>query len=94
MAVVRERFRGKLTYCRHTVRGRRLDAFDFVSLELIRSAEVADQFRDGVRTLVAAGKTGRVTGFGTATWRGAATSAPRSMEILEYDEATGAADSD
>ena len=42
-----------------------------VTLELIRSAEVADQFRDGVRRLVAQPKPVAITGFGTATWRGA-----------------------
>jgi hypothetical protein len=60
-----------------------------VTIELIRSAEVADQFRDGVRNLVAQPKPVAITGFGTATWRGASDIAPRSMDILEYDEATG-----
>ncbi len=49
-------------------------------------AEVADQFRDGVRNLVAGRKPVAITGFGTATWRGAGETAPRSMEILEYDD--------
>ncbi|MEV0355155.1 hypothetical protein AB0H71_03740 [Nocardia sp. NPDC050697] len=90
VSVVREHFGGKLTYC--AVPFERIDwtPFDIVSMELIRSAEVADQFRDGVKTLVAQGKPVAVTGFGTATWRGAADVAPRSNEIVEYD-ATGAA---
>ena len=50
--------------------------FDFVTLELIRSAEVADRFRDGVRSLVAEAKPVAITGFGTATWRGAGDVAP------------------
>jgi hypothetical protein len=87
VAAIRERFRGKVTYA--CIQFERIDwtLFDIMSVELIRSAEVADQFRQGVRTLVAQGKPVAITGFGTATWRGAADVAPRSMEILEYDEA-------
>jgi hypothetical protein len=89
VAAVRERFHGKLTYAAIPFEGVDWDLFDFVTLELIRSAEVADRFRDGVRTLVAQPKPVAVTGFGTATWRGAGDVAPRSMEILEYDRTTG-----
>lgn len=89
VAAIRERFHGKVTYAAIPFEGVDWDLFDFVTLELIRSAEVADQFRDGVRGLVAAPKPVAVTGFGTATWRGAGDVAPRSMEIIEYDEATG-----
>lgn len=89
VTVVREHFRGELTYC--AIPFERIDwtPFDIRSIELIRSAEVADQFRAGVRDLVAQGKPLAVTGFGTATWRGAADVAPRSGEIVEYDTATG-----
>ncbi|MFC6083597.1 hypothetical protein [Sphaerisporangium aureirubrum] len=90
VAAIRERFHGKVTYAAIPFEGVDWDLFDFVTLELIRSAEVAEQFRDGVRTLVAQPKPVAVTGFGTATWRGAGDVAPRSMEILEYDPATRA----
>jgi hypothetical protein len=60
-----------------------------VSVELIRSAEVAGQYREGVRTLVAGGKPVAITGFGAATYRGAGDRGGRSMEILEYHEDTG-----
>ncbi|MEV4129911.1 hypothetical protein [Nocardia sp. NPDC049707] len=43
-----------------------------------------------MRDLVAQGKPLAITGWGTATWRGAADVAPRSNEIVEYDTATGA----
>jgi hypothetical protein len=89
-AAVRERFHGKVTYAAIPFEGVDWDLFDFVTFELIRSAEVADQFRDGVRKLVAQPKPVAITGFGTATWRGASDVAPRSMEILENGEATGA----
>lgn len=90
VAAVRERFRGKVTYA--AIPFERVDwaLFDFVTVELIRSAEVAGQFAEGVRALVAGGKPVAITGFGTATWRGAGDLAPRSMEIVEYDPGTGA----
>ncbi|MFC7386542.1 hypothetical protein [Sphaerisporangium rhizosphaerae] len=90
VAAVRERFHGKVTYAAIPFEGVDWDLFDFVTYELIRSAEVADRFRGGVRDLVAQPKPVAVTGFGTATWRGAGDVAPRSMEILQIDEATGA----
>ena len=87
VTVVRERFRGRITYA--CIQFERVDwaLFDIMSVELIRSAEVANQFREGVRTLVAQGKPVAITGFGTATWQGAGDVAPRSMEIVEYDQA-------
>jgi hypothetical protein len=86
VTAVRDRFRGRITYA--CIPFERVDwtLFDIMSVELIRSAEVADQFQEGVRTLVAQGKPVAITGFGTATWQGAADVAPRSMEIVEYDE--------
>lgn len=89
VAAIRERFGGKVTYAGIWLEGVDWDLFDIVTLELIRSAEVAGQFRDGVRQLVAQPRPVAVTGFGTATWRGAGDVAPRSMEVLEYDETTG-----
>ncbi|MEV4842628.1 hypothetical protein AB0K20_05330 [Micromonospora matsumotoense] len=89
VAAVRERFHGKVTYAAIPFEGVDWDLFDVVTLELIRSAEVADQFRDGVRRLVDQPKPVAVTGFGTATWRGAGDVAPRSMEIIEYDATSG-----
>ncbi|GAB3444122.1 hypothetical protein [Actinophytocola sediminis] len=84
--VVRERFLGRVTYA--CVPFERIDwtLFDIISVELIRSAEVADQFQQGVRTFVAQGKPVAITGFGTATWRGSGDVAPRSMEIVDLDE--------
>lgn len=89
VATVRERFHGKVTYAAIQFEGVDWDLFDFTTYELIRSAEVADRFRDAVRSLVAQPKPVAVTGFGTATWRGAGDVAPRSMDILETDGVTG-----
>ena len=90
VAVVREPFRGRITYA--AIPAERVDwtPFDITSVELIRSAEVAGQFREGVRSLVAGGKPVAITGFGTAAYRGAGDRGGRVMEILEYDEDTGA----
>jgi hypothetical protein len=90
VAVVRERFAGRITYAAIPVERVDWSPFDIVSVELIRSAEVAGQFRGGVRSLVAQGKPVAITGFGTAAYHGAGDRGGRSMEILEYDEVTGA----
>ncbi len=90
VTVVRERFHGSITYAAIPFEGVDWSPFDFVTYELIRSAEVADRFREGVRGLTAQRKPVAVTGFGTATWRGAGEVAPRSMEVLENDPVTGA----
>ncbi|MFR9729835.1 hypothetical protein ACL03H_11455 [Saccharopolyspora sp. MS10] len=90
VAAVRERFGGRITYA--CVPFERVDwaLFDITSVELIRSAEVADRYQEAVRDLVARGRPVAITGFGSATWRGAGDRAPRSMEIVEYHEDTGA----
>ena len=91
-AAVREHFRGKMTYAAIPFEFERIDwaRFDVVSVELIRSAEVAGQFREGVRNLVAQGKPVAITGFGSAAYRGAGDRGAHAMEILEVDEVTGA----
>jgi hypothetical protein len=86
---IRTRFLGKVTYAAIQFEAVDWDLFDFVTVELIRSAAVADIFRAGVRSLVAQSKPVAITGFGTATWRGAGDMAPRSMEVLETDAVTG-----
>jgi hypothetical protein len=86
---VRERFHGRVTYC--AIPFERVDwtLYDLMSVELIRSAEVADQYREGVRTRVAQGPPVAITGFGTAAYRGAGDRGARAMEIVEYDRGTG-----
>jgi hypothetical protein len=88
--VVRERFRGRVTYAAIPVERVDWTLFDIMSVELIRNAEVAGQYREGVRTLVAQGKPVAITGFGSAAYRGAGDRGARAMEIIEYDEGTGA----
>jgi hypothetical protein len=90
VAVVRERFGGKITYAAIPLERVDWAPFDIVSVDLYRSAEIADRFAEGVRTLVAQEKPVAITEFGTAAYRGAGARGARCMEILEYDEDTGA----
>jgi hypothetical protein len=89
VAKIREYFSGKVTYCAIPFEQIDWTLFDIVSLELIRSAAVADRFADGVRSLVTGGKPVAITGFGASTYRGAGDRGGRGMEIVEYDKATG-----
>ncbi|MET9252630.1 hypothetical protein [Streptomyces sp. NPDC003717] len=90
VAAVRRRYRGPLTYA--AIQFEQVDwaPFDIVTYELIRSAEVADRFRDAVRTLARGPKPLAVTGFGTAAYRGAGDRGGRVLEVVEHDPETGA----
>jgi hypothetical protein len=86
---IRQRFGGRITYASIPFEQVDWTLFDIVSVELIRSAEVAGQFREAVRSLVAGGKPVAITGFGAAAYRGAGDRGARAMEIVEYHEDTG-----
>lgn len=90
VAVVRERFHGKLTYA--AIQFEQVDwaPFDIVAYELIRSAEVADRYRAAVRTLARGPKPLAITGFGTAAYHCAGDRGGRAMEVIEYDPQTRA----
>ncbi|MFD7895130.1 hypothetical protein [Streptomyces sp. NPDC059743] len=88
--LVREHFGGRITYAAMPLERVDWTMFDIVSMDLYRSAEVADRFAEGVRTLVAQGKPVAITEFGTAAYRGAGDLGGRFMEIVEYDKNTGA----
>ena len=87
-AVVRERFGGQITYAAMPFEGVDWARFDIISLDIYRSAEVADQFASGIRSLVAQGKPVAITEFGCTTYRGAADKGARSGEIIEWDKDT------
>ncbi|BAJ26180.1 MULTISPECIES: hypothetical protein [Kitasatospora] len=89
-AEVRARFGGRLTYA--AIQFEQVDwaPFDFTTYELLRSAEIADVFREAVRTLARGPKPLAVTGFGTAAYRGAGDRGGRVLEVVEHDPATGA----
>ncbi|NVI90696.1 hypothetical protein [Actinomadura sp. BRA 177] len=88
--LVRERFGGRITYAAVQLDFVDWTPFDIVSMDLYRSANVADQFAEGVRTLVAQGKPVAITEFGSSCFRGAGDVGARGLEIVEYDEVTGA----
>ncbi|MFC5835322.1 hypothetical protein [Nonomuraea insulae] len=83
--LIRERFGGRITYA--AIPLERLDwtPFDIVSMDLYRSAEVAAQFSEGVRTLAAQDKPVAITEFGSATFHGAGDRGARGLEIVQYD---------
>ncbi|MFF2957840.1 hypothetical protein ACFVT1_02715 [Streptomyces sp. NPDC057963] len=86
VALVRERFGGRVTYA--SVPLERVDwaPFDIMSVDLYRSAETADRFADGVHGLGAQGKPVAITEFGAAGYRGAGDRGARGLEIVEYDK--------
>ena len=90
VAVVRERFGGRVTYA--AIQLERVDwaCFDIVSVDLYRSSEIADRFTEGVRALVALGKPVAITEFGAATYRGAGERGAHGLEIVGHDKDTGA----
>jgi hypothetical protein len=88
LAVVRERFGGKITYAAMPFEGVDWTRFDIISLDIYRSAQVADQFASGIRSLVAQGKPVAITEFGCTTYKGAADKGARSGEIIEWDKDT------
>ena len=85
-AVVRERFGGRITYAAMPFEGVDWTPFDIISYDNYRSAEVADRFAAGIRSLVARGKPVAITEFGCATYKGAADQGARSVEIVEWDK--------
>ncbi|QBS40152.1 hypothetical protein [Nocardia sp. CS682] len=85
VSVVRTHFGGKVTYASIPLDRVDWDLFDIVSVDLYRSAAVADQFTAGVRALVAQGKPLAITEFGAATYRGAGDRGAQGLEIAEYD---------
>lgn len=89
VADIRARFGGKITYAAIPLERVDWTPFDIVSLDLYRSAEVADRFAEGVRALVAPGKPVAITEFGTASFRGAGDMGARFLEVVEFDKDTG-----
>jgi hypothetical protein len=81
---VRARFGGRVTYAAIPLERVDWAPFDIVSVDAHRSKEVEHLYREGVRSLVAAGKPVAITEFGVTPYRGAADLGARCGEILEY----------
>lgn len=88
VALVRKRFGGRVTYAAIPLERVDWTPFDLIGLDLYRSAEVAGQFVEGVRALVAQGKPVAITEFGSAAFRGAGDLGARFLEVVEFDPRT------
>ncbi len=89
VAVVRERFSGRVTYASIPFEGVDWTPFDIVSVDAHRSKEVAHIYQQGIRALVAQGKPVAITEFGCTTHRGAADQGGHGgAEMIEYDGTT------
>ncbi len=87
VTLANERFRGKISYASLPFDGVDWTPFDFISFDAYRSKEVADRYRDAIRTLVARGKPVAITEFGCTTYRGAADLGGRGSMIVEWNGA-------
>ncbi|WP_433358991.1 hypothetical protein [Streptosporangium sp. CA-115845] len=90
VALIRERFGGRITYAAVPLEHVDWAPFDILGVDLYQSAEVADRFTESVRTIVAQGKPVAITEFGTAAYRGAGDRGGRVLEVVEFSEDTGA----
>jgi hypothetical protein len=86
--LVRERFGGKVTYAAMPFEGVDWALFDIVSVDMYRSAQVADRFADAIRAMVAQGKPLAITEFGAATFTGAADLGAGAIDVVEWDNET------
>ncbi|KJS61181.1 hypothetical protein [Streptomyces rubellomurinus] len=87
VTAVRARFGGRVTYAAVPLEQVDWAPFDVISLDLYRSAEIADRFAAGVHELTSRGKPVAITEFGSATYRGAGDRGARGLEIVEYGPA-------
>ncbi|HEV8189913.1 MAG TPA: hypothetical protein VGP82_00265, partial [Ktedonobacterales bacterium] len=62
--------------------------FDFIAVDAYRSAQIAEQYRNGIHALVSRGKPVAITEFGCATYRGAADRGASAGMIVVYNGAT------
>jgi len=85
VAHVRRRFGGKISYASLPFEGVDWTPFDFIATDAgYRSLAVADQFRAGIRAIVAQGRPVAITEFGCTTHRGAADLGGRGDSIVEW----------
>jgi len=91
VAVVRERFGGKVTYASIPFEGVDWTPFDIVSVDSYRSIEIAGIYPGAIRSLVAQERAAQrkplaITEFGCATHQGAADKGSRGGMIVEWDD--------
>ncbi len=84
--IVREHFKGQVTYA--AIPSERIDwaPFDYVGVDAYKSIEVADRYASDIQYLVSQGKPVAITEFGCTTYRGAADMGARSIMIVDWEE--------
>ena len=90
VAVVRERFGGRVTYASVPIDRVDWTPFDIVAMDVYRSAAIAGNFAElvtrGMRSPDLQGKPVAITEFGSATYRGAGNRGAQGLEIVEYGD--------
>ncbi|GAA3198393.1 hypothetical protein ACFO1B_01965 [Dactylosporangium siamense] len=90
VTTVRERFGGRITYASVPIDRVDWTPFDIVSMDVYRSAAIADNFAgmvaQGMRDPALQGKPVAITEFGAATYRGAGDRGAHGLDIVEHDE--------
>ncbi|WP_433725073.1 hypothetical protein ACQP2Y_05280 [Actinoplanes sp. CA-051413] len=90
VAVVRERFGGRVTYASVPIDRVDWTPFDIVAMDVYRSAAIAGNFAElvaqGLRSPDLQGKPVAITEFGSATYRGAGDRGAQGLEIVEYGD--------
>ena len=85
-ARARERFSGKISYASiPSFESVDWMPFDFIAVDAYRSRELANQYRVGIRALVAQGKPVAITEFGCTTFRGASDKSGSGGMIVDYE---------
>ncbi len=83
--LVREKFKGKISYASLPFEGVDWSLFDFIATDGgHRSAGIAPYFQKGIQALVSQGKPVAITEFGCCTYRGAADKGARADWIIEW----------
>jgi hypothetical protein len=83
--VVRQKFKGKISYASMPFEGVDWGLFDFIATDGgHRSAATSPHFQKGIRALVSQGKPVAITEFGCCTYHGAADLGARADWIIEW----------
>ncbi|HEY1012940.1 MAG TPA: hypothetical protein VGE07_09585 [Herpetosiphonaceae bacterium] len=88
-ARVRAHFGGKITYAAMPFEQVDWAPFDIISLDMYRTAAVAEQFPGAMRTLAAQDKPVAITEFGAVTFRGGAALGANAIDAVAWDDETG-----
>ncbi|GAB3827888.1 hypothetical protein ACFPIJ_08240 [Dactylosporangium cerinum] len=90
VTTVRDRFGGRITYASVPIDRVDWTPFDIVSMDVYRSAAIADTFAgmvaQGMRDPALQGKPVAITEFGAATYRGAGDRGAQGLDVVEHDE--------